>query len=78
MGNKLSHCTGCSTNAGHRTECTQKTVKIGVMREDDIILKVDSGPRELHNTFMNKPFWRESIQSVVEPTVDEYKRVSHL
>ena len=82
MGNKLSHCSSCS-HTTHATDSKVKpnsnSLKIGYMKEDDIILKVDTGHRQLQNTFMNaKPYhnqWRESLQSVADPSSSEFAKV---
>ena len=76
MGNKLTNCSNCAPTAVRQHNTNQNAVRIGVMKEDDIILKVDSGPRELQNTFGNsKPYWKESLHSIADSTINEFSKV---
>jgi calpain len=70
MGNGVSKCLSSGSAAitpKKSTDIEEKQLKVGVVKDENIILRVDCGPRNLQNSYSYmkpKPNWRESIVSI--------------
>jgi hypothetical protein len=84
MGNGVSKCLSSGSAAitpKKWTDIEEKQLKVGVVKDEAIILKVDCGHRDLQNSYSYmrpKPNWRESIVSVKSDQFSKVRLLMHL
>ncbi len=84
MGNGVSKCLSSGSSAitpKKSMDIEEKQLKVGVVKEENIILKVDCGPRNLQNSYSYmkpKPNWRESVVSVKSDEFSKVRLLMHL
>ncbi|XP_054153659.1 calpain-A-like isoform X2 [Oppia nitens] len=73
----VSSCSNeCVSGKLRQKQDNNNVLKVGVMKEDDIILKVNADNRQVHNTcVITQPLWRHSVQSIDFRPINNFRKL---